>query len=550
MSAVPHPPPYSRLTLARAIAAMQLRSWRNSMLRGLTRDAVPAALSIVFAGTSAFFSLALGFGAFVITGFGGADPSFHFWLFAGLIGSLTLVSTLSGASGESGDLAGARMLQVYPIRRRDLFALDVAAQLFAPTLLFFLPATLGLAGGVSVAHVLAGRTLAAFLPLPAMIAALLATAILLRVIAGAVVIGGRRVREAVVVGLTVLFLGLTFLGPALQDARIEALGRQLALTGNLVRFTHAGAAAELATGPGIFVALLDVLVLAVWAGGAWALHELVTGRILDGETGTAQAKRRTSRRRTFGPALFFGPIFGAAIADFRTMTRIPTVWIQLLMPGLFGLLIGRSSYSAGNAAEAEMAAAWTPVMAAFGAQVFFTSPLFSNLFGSDHAGTAHYVLAPVPAWRVLAGKSLSRLTFAAAQVAVFLAAVSFRMGGAEPRELVLAFAAWLSGSLWVAAAGAFISIRLPFRMSHGLGREAGNRLLSSLLGQLLVTTVLVPPALMIIGGRAFRGDAGYLAGIAVSAVAGALLWAISAVWCSELWPAWGPRMVEELSQKS
>jgi hypothetical protein len=31
--------------------------------------------------------------------------------------------------------------------------------------------------------------------------------------------------------------------------------------------------------------------------------------------------------------------------------------------------------------------------------------------------------------------------------------------------------------------------------------------------------------------------------------AGAILWTISAVWCSELWPAWAPRLVEELSEK-
>jgi hypothetical protein len=123
------------------------------------------------------------------------------------------------------------------------------------------------------------------------------------------------------------------------------------------------------------------------------------------------------------------------------------------------------------------------------------------------------------------------------------------MGGMETRALLLAFGTWLAGSLWVAAAGAFISIRLPFRMSHGVQREAGNRLLASIVGQLLVGSVLLPPMVMILGGRAFRGEPGYVAGIAVTAVAGVLLWSISAVWCSELWPAWAPRLVEELSLK-
>lgn len=540
---------YSRLVLARAIAGMQLRSWRNSIFRGISRDAIAGTLGLLFGGASAFVSLGFGLGVFVIIGLGSDDPFLQFWVFAGGVGSLTLVATLSGASGESGDLAGARMLQVYPVRRRDLFALDVAAQLFAPTLIFFLPAAVGLGVGLCTAHFRAGRPFAALLPVPAVLAALIATALLLRVIAGLVLIGGRRVRETLVVALSVLFLGLTFLGPALRDDRISELGRRVASTENLIRFTHAGAAAELATGPGLLSAIVDLLVLAIWIVGLWLAHETITGRILDGETGNVPARRKAGRGFSLSPALFHGPVSAAAIADFRTMTRIPTVWIQLLMPGLFGLLIGRSSFSAGNTGEAEIAATWTPVMAAFGAQVFFTSPLFSNLFGSDQAGASHYVLAPAAAWRFLAGKTLSRLAFAAAQVAVFFLAVSFRMGGGEPKAFALAFAAWLSGALWVAAAGSFISIRLPYRVSQGGSKEVGNRLLSSLLAQFLVATVMIPPALMIVGGRAFRGEAGYAAGIAVSAVAGALLWALAAVWCSELWPAWGPRMAEELSQR-
>lgn len=541
---------YRRLPLARAIASMQLRGWKNSLLRGLSRDAIPAAMSLIFAATSLVVSILFGFATFVVTGFGGSDPFFHFWVFAGLIGSLTLVSTLSGASGESGDLAGARMLQIYPVRRRDLFFLDVASQLFAPTMIFFLPATLGVAAGVAASHLQAGRTIAALLPIPAMFFAVTATALLLRVIAGVVVIGGRRVRELLVVALSIVFLGLTFLGPALADDKLEALGRRLATTDVLVRFTHAGAAAELATGPGLFIGLVDAGVLAVWVMALWFAHEAVTGRILDGETGTSMSvRKKAARTRAWAPSFFLGPIAGAAIADFRSMTRIPTVWIQLLMPGLFGLLLGRSGHSAGNTSEAELAAEWTPVMAAFGAQLFFTSPLFSNLFGNDHAGAAHYALAPAPAWRILAGKGLSRLAFASAQVAVFFAAVSYRMGGIGARELILAFCTWLAGALWVAAAGSFISIRLPFRMSHGLNREAGNRLLSSIVGQLLVASVMIPPAFMIVGGRVLRGDTGYVAGIAVTAIAGAILWTISAVWCSELWPAWAPRLVEELSEK-
>jgi hypothetical protein len=51
---------------------------------------------------------------------------------------------------------------------------------------------------------------------------------------------------------------------------------------------------------------------------------------------------------------------------------------------------------------------------------------------------------------------------------------------------------------------------------------------------MVVGVVLVPPALMILGGRALRGEGGYEAGIAVTAIAGLVLWSLSTLVADDL----------------
>lgn len=541
---VRRPPEFG--AVLRAILVMQLQSWRNSTRRGLSNDPAAAAIGVVMLTATVLMSLLFGFGAFAAAATSGREPEIQFWMAFGVLFSSTMVSVFSGTAAESGDIADARRLQVYPITRRDLLGLEVAAQLFAQTFLFFLPAVLGIGVGLVLSHLADGRPFSALIAVPAMAAGLVAGALLVRIVAGLVAVGGRRVREIVAVIMAALFMSVLLLGPMVDDGRIGDVGEAIMGLAGAIRLTPPGAAAGLAVGESLGAAAIDAAVLATWLFLGWSAHARIAGRLLDGRVTSTTARRTSGRRRLAFFEGLFGATAGAAIADFRTMLRMPSLWILLLFPGIFGFAMGRSTQGAGP--EAELAAAWLPVMAAFAAQVFFTSQLFSNLFGNDHVGAAHFVLAPVPVWRLLAGKTLSRMLFGGAQVAVFFAALSFRAGDVDSREFLLAFLAWIAGALWVSAAGAFISIRLPFRMATGVSQEHGSRLLNSLLGQLLVASVLIPPAMMILGGRALRGDIGYLTGIAVSLVAGVLFWSISAVWCSELWEEWGPRMVEDLTK--
>ena len=531
-----------------AILVMQLQSWRNATRRGLSNDPTTAAIGVVMLVATVVMSLLFGLGAFAAAATSGEEPVAQFWMAFGVLFSSTMVSVFSGAASESGDIADARRLQVYPVTRRDLLRLEVAAQLFSQTFLFFSPAVVGIAGGLTLSNLSAGRPFSAMLSIPAMLGGLVAGALIVRVVAGLVAVGGRRVREIVAVVMAAMFMSLAFLGPVADEGKIGELGRSISRFTGAIRLTPPGAAAGLAVGESLLAAAADALVLAAWLSAGWIAHARIAGRLLDGRVTSAVARRRSTKRRLAFLDGALGATAGAAIADFRSMLRMPSLWILLLFPAIFGFAMGRSSHQAGDAEEAELAAAWLPVMAAFAAQVFFTSQLFSNLFGNDHAGAAHFVLAPVPVWRLLAGKTLSRMLFGGAQVAVFFTALSFRVDGVERREFLFAFLAWIAGALWVSAAGAFISIRLPFRMATGVSQERGSRVLNSLLGQLLVASVLLPPAVMILGGRALRGEAGYLTGIGVSLGAGVLFWGISAVWCSELWEEWGPRMVEDLTR--
>lgn len=532
----------------RAILVMQLQSWRNATRRGLSNDPAAAAIGVVMLAATVLMSLLFGLGAFAAAATAGQEPEVQFWMAFGVLFSSTMVSVFSGAASESGDIADARRLQVYPITRENLLRLEVAAQVFSQTFLFFLPAVLGIAAGLLLSNVSLGRPFSAMLTLPAMAGGLVAGALIVRIIAGLVAVGGRRVREIVAVLMAAMFMSLAFLGPVADEGKIDELGGVIGRFAGAIRLTPPGAAAGLAVGDSLIAAAVDAAVLGIWLFLGWTAHTRIAGRLLDGRVVSATARKSSGRR----PLAFLdglaGASAGAAIADFRSMLRMPSLWILLLFPAIFGFAMGRSGHAAGDAEEAELAAAWLPVMAAFAAQVFFTSQLFSNLFGNDHAGAAHFVLAPVPVWRLLAGKTASRLVFGGAQVAVFFTALSFRVEGVAGREFVLAFLAWVAGALWVSAAGAFISIRLPFRMATGVSQERGSRVLNSLLGQLLVASVLIPPAMMILGGRAFRGESGYLTGIGVSLVAGVLFWSISAVWCSVLWEEWGPRMVEDLTK--
>lgn len=523
------------LPAIRAIAAMQLRGWLNVTRRGLRSDPLPTAAGIFFQLGSVAGSLALTAGFFFLMVIPldddpGTAGMTSFWVATGAIAMMSLMALLAGVSGDGGDLPEATRFQIFPLEREKLLVLDLVSELLSPTLVFFLLPMSGLALGSMIHGFEERRPLAAILSPVAVAIAFLASGAIVRSVIGFVSIGGRRIREAIGVLLMLVFLGFAMSGQIVQDigeGRLERIGRLLA---SLFRLTHAGTLGSFVS-DGSYLALAG---LVAWAAAALALQRRVTGRILDGQGGF-RPKARTAHRSRIGALLgrlLPAPVLGVATADFRTLTRMPTMWALLFLPAIFGFMLSRPGLRGDSAGESFLL--WLPALAALGAHFLFSWQIFCNVFGTDHAGIAQIVLSPIRAWQVLLGKALSRWLFGSAQMLVFLAVLSMRLRTIGRSDLALAFLAWSAASLWVSAVGGLLSIRIPFRVSHGIRREKSLRGIGALAGQMVVGVVLVPPALMILGGRALRGDGGYEAGIAVTALAGLALWALSTLVADDL----------------
>src|SRR5207302_3891480 len=131
----------------------------------------------------------------------------------------------------------------------------------------------------------------------------------------------------------------------------------------------------------------------------------VTTRILDGESGftTVRARRHAHARRApfLLERLLPSQVLGVAAVDIRTNLRMPTMWILLLLPAMFGLILGRPAAMGSDAQMGVRALAWIPAIAALGAHFLFSWQLFCNVFGTDHGGVAQYVLSPIRAWQLL-----------------------------------------------------------------------------------------------------------------------------------------------------
>ncbi len=529
---------------------MNARGWWNEMRRGFSRDPLPIAFGMLLVMGSIASSLTVGVVLAIVVAFDPSENGMTRWVVSGMVGSLTLFGVFSGATEGGADVADARRLQVYPLRRRELVLLDLLAGALSPMMSFFLPGAAGVAVGVAVLSIRNGYWAGIAAGPVAVLLGLLVGVAIVRIVGTRIALGGRRMRELTGVLVGAIVMSLVFIGPVMQEIETRGSSRAAEIGTAILSFTHAGAAGAIAAGSG---SAADWIILLAWVGAALALHHRFATRILDGEGGVhTRARKKPSRRAELlqrFPRLLPAPALGVFTADLRTLSRMPTLWMLLILPGVFGLLIGRPTTPAGDSAAAEMQGQWLAPMAAIGANLLFSVQLFSNVFGPDHGGSALYVLSPAPPWQILLGKAMARFCVGIAQITVFLAALDFRTGrtiGAD--ELLRAAAAWGAAALWISAAGNIMSVRIPFRMSHGMRRERSARQASVLLAQFFVMLLLIPPSMMILGGRALGDRDGYIAGIAATALGGVVLWIASAVWAGWMMEDRGPELVEELSK--
>ncbi len=554
----------SNLASLSAIARMQYRAFLNSMRRGGKRDPLPTALGILVSISTTVFALLIGATlAFAFANFDALEPPLHFWLITGVGISSAVFASLSAISGEANGVADARSLQVFPLTRAALTRLDLLSEFLAPSILMFTPGFAGLAAGVFLGQLLAGRPLAGLAGAVAIGVTFVCNVTLVRIVSSWITTSGRRLREWVTLLFVTGFVAVAYLGPEIDHVREASVARAEGVASVFVRATWIGAAADLSVAGGATSSaallsksapgwILDVLILGVWLAVLLGVHARLTRRLLAGEGGhheRARARpiagpvRRGVLERVLRPA-----VFGIAASDLRSILRIPMMWILLFMPALFGIFAGGRGLGGANPGAMATAAAWALPAAALGAHILFSSQLFSNMFGIDRDAAAHFLLAPVSARELFLGKGLARIAFGSIQVLAFLSTLALRNPVVGRSDVLRAYGAWLAAALWVSSIGMLLSIRMPVRMTFGQQREQRfERAATSFIAQLCVAVVLLPPAAMILGGRLLRGDSGYLAGTITTAVAGAILWWAASWAAADLLAARGPDMVDALS---
>ncbi len=527
---------------AGAIVRAQLRSMRNAFSHALRADPVRAALGTILAVSTALVSVAMGVGALVACAVVEEPVSIRGWFVAGLLGVsafLLLIEGVVDQEGASGDLV---LLQLFPISRARLLRLDLLSAALTPTGLFVLPSTAGVAVGAAFGHVVHGRVLSAAAALVAVPTAYLTAVALARAAFGAVAIGGRRAREVALLCIVALLMIAGGSSIVIEERVATGTGAGIPIL-SLVQATFPGAAARLASGTSGLATLFDLSVLGAWAVVALWAQRRVTGRILDGETGGGtRAMRARPRRAGRWLERVSDPVLGVAVADLRTLARIPALWALMFVPVVLGMVLGRVGPVDSRWME------WRLPAAALSAHLLFYSPLIANLFGADHAAVAALVLAPVSPARWLIGKLLARIPIGVAQLALFLAALSFRSGGASPREIALAAAGWLAVWCWIASGGVLLSVRLPYRIAHGVQKKTSARSIVAGLSQLVLGVLILPPAATILGGRFLRGTGGQLAGTLLAFAGGAVLLYVALEIASRWLEARAPELVDELTR--
>ncbi|HKY32454.1 MAG TPA: hypothetical protein VJV23_07965 [Candidatus Polarisedimenticolia bacterium] len=433
-----------------------------------------------------------------------------------------------GRSMQGGTEGTARLL-LLPIPRSLLHAVDTAAGLLDPWILFIAPALAALPAGMAVggggaagaAALLAG---AALLLVLACCSALTAFSVqwLLR--------DRRRGETAMLVFMllvTMAGFGVSLAVPR-DDGEARAFSARLAdlpaWTAVLPSELYARCVTAALQGRGAQAALC-VAALLVEAGAVFWLSSRVHAMLLAGGGGSSW-KRRTRRRgeREMRWPGVSAPV--AAVARAQAVTALRTVRgrLAILLSGPFTLLMGLTLR--GLVAEHPLGGAVVegPSLLAMGMMLTLMSlqPILVNQFASDRSGLTLQMLAPVADGELLAGKALGGLLLCGSSWVLCLAAA---LGIAPNGHPALWAATLLAGAGTAAAlvpAAALLSILFPKKADLSrMGKEGNPHAAAALLGTLATLAAVLP-------GSAVVLLAGHLFGMPVLAALMAGVWAAAA----------------------
>jgi len=524
----------------RTIIWLRWRLSRNQWSRGGTLNAVlTVIIYIIGLGLCVVGAIAglLG-GTFVLSKMSPSvmlvvwDLMFGVFLFVWLAG---IVSEIQRS--EMIDIS--RLLHL-PISLRNVFVINYLASHMTFSIIFFLPAMLGLSAGL----LLGGRGFM-ILMIP------LALGVVFMITAWTYCLRGwlvtlmmnKRRRRAIIAGVTFAFILLSqlpyLLGNLLDDherhrpktpesAQAEqktsdesqdsdklVLPHGLLLAHKIVPFLWVGnGAMSLAEGNVLPAVLCTVGGFGIGALGLKRAYRS-TIRFYQGQTVGRRSKRKPKVEKLTGDGknLIERQIPGipeeaaaSALAFFRSLMRAPEVKMMLgtnfIMLLIFGTMIfvRRSS---------NISDSFRPFIAT-GAVVFMflsLSQLMYNLFGFDRAGFRQIVLLPAPRKQILLGKNLAFLPVTVGIGAMFLLLVKIVMG----ISLVIVLAAGLqliAAFLLLSMVGNLISVLVPYRVAAGSLKPTKSStktgfliFISRMFFPMIMAPIFFPPAMGLLFSR-------------------------------------------------
>lgn len=319
----------------------------------------------------------------------------------------------------------------------------------------------------------------------------------------------RRTREIVGAIFILFILSLQLLNPAFRMrrgqgrmTREERIASERKMATDLYPWLHranqvqrwlpAGLAANaeqmaVAAQPAVALESLGVLVvMGLLAGGVLAarLKKEYAGESLGEAPGRAKSARvRGPQARAAGARLAggSGPIGAVIEKELRAMLRTLPLLYALGAPLLMVLIFSGVFIRVGPTSTPFQFS--LPICLIY-AQLGFIQ-IFYNSFGTEGAGIQLYFLSPTPFRTVLLAKNMLH-TALFVLVAAVASLLAFLRIGAQPREVVLASAAWILFAIPShLAVGNIFSLVMPYRVNPGrLSRQRGSQA-NSLLAMLV-----------------------------------------------------------------
>ena len=279
--------------------------------------------------------------------------------------------------------------------------------------------------------------------------------------------------------------------------------------------------------------LPSLVLLAVWTALAYMFGLVQFHRGLHFDfAARAAADRNVPRDRGFVEALYRAPrlLLSDPLAallekELRSLSRTPRFRLVFLMGFSFGVLIWwpllhTSADPAGSGGS-------FPILISVYALVLLAEAVIWNVFGFDRSAAQLYFSAPVPFWKVLAGKNLAALVVIVLEITlVMLVCVLVRLPMPAPKILE-AYLVTLVICLYLLAAGNLTSLYYPRAVNpeHSLGRASGGKVALLLL---LTYPVLGIPVLLAYAARfAFDSQAAFYGVLAFSAACGAVVYGVA-----------------------